>query len=71
MSEKKNYKVVCVLSGSFGQELAYFVYYYRWYWAADLRSWFMFHIWGCSCNTYVRDGAKVKPRPVVWLGDKP
>ena len=61
----KNYKVVCRLLGYWGQELARVEYYYDWYWAADLRSWFEHHFRGCSCNTYVRDGANVKPRPVV------
>ena len=42
------------------------VYFYRWYWQAELRSWIDHHLFFMSCNTYVKDGANVKPRPVVW-----
>lgn len=62
MAHLKNYKVVC--SNSYSKEVA--VYYYDWYWAADLRSWVMHNVFGFGCNTYVRDGARVKPRPVVY-----
>ena len=41
-------------------------YLYRWYWQAELRSWIDHHLFFMSCNTYVKDGANVKPRPVVW-----
>ena len=62
----KNYKVRCCRLGYWGQEKLCVEHYYDWYWAADLRSWVMRHLFGMSCNTFVRDGAKVKPRAVVW-----
>jgi len=60
----KNYKVTATRGNWYGE------WFYDWYWAADLRSWWMHHFWGASCNTYVRNGAiesgEVKPRPVVF-----
>lgn len=62
----KNYRVRCCRLGYWGDEKWCVEYDYDWYWVADLRSWVMHHVFGLSCNTYVRTGAKVKPRPVVF-----
>lgn len=61
----KNYKVISFITYG-GAILGERVFLYDWYWVANLRSWFDHNFWGCGCNIFVRDGAKVKPRPVVW-----
>lgn len=68
MNPPNTYKVRCAVIGYWGQEKAVNEYFYRWYWQADLRSWFMHHFWGCSCNTFVHDDMrdKIKARPVVF-----
>lgn len=44
----------------------YHEYFYRWYWQANLRSWIDHNLFFMTCNTFVKDGAKVKLRPVVY-----
>lgn len=62
MNAKDTYKVVS--THPLGLEVL--VYHFRWYWQADLQSWLDHTFFRYSCNTYVRNGASVKPRPVVW-----
>ncbi len=65
MNAKDTYKVVSY-NPNRRACLDYHEYFYRWYWQAELRSWVDHHLFFMSCNTYVKDGANVKLRQVVW-----
>jgi len=53
---KGTYKVTAHMEYGIAQ-LYHLTYYYRWYWQANLRSWFLHHVLGYSCNTWKRNDA--------------
>ena len=66
MADKDTYKVSSYMEYGVAQ-VYYRERFFRFYWQADLYSWLMHNLMGCSCNTWVKDGANVKPRPVRWV----
>jgi hypothetical protein len=42
--------------------------HFRYYWQANIWNWILYHVVGYEvCNTWVMDGANVKPREVKWV----
>lgn len=51
-----NYKVRAYLDwDGIPLESTVITYYYKHYWRANLKSWFLHHIFGYNCNTFKKE----------------